>query len=133
MARAIAKVRENYTIDCEVDGFKYTLDKSKENGGNGLGASPGGYLLAALAGCKAMVASAYCKSRGIKADIEVRVSDTWDTVDGSDKLRATVELDIKGEFDEKQKKILSKIAQSQCTVADIIKEENEVETRVIFN
>lgn len=54
-----AEIASSFKIDLQLDGHKYILDKPTEYGGDNLGASPVGYLLSSLVGCKLMVCKAY--------------------------------------------------------------------------
>lgn len=54
MAETTLTWKEKFTFDVELDNHRFTLDASKENGGNDNGPRPKGLLLTALAGCTGM-------------------------------------------------------------------------------
>lgn len=47
-----------------VEGFEYVADRPVADGGKNFGMSPHGYLLASIAGCKAMVAESFLRANG---------------------------------------------------------------------
>ena len=64
MPRAIARRREGYTHDVEVDGHTVVSDEPEAAGGADLGPSPTRLLAASLASCTAITMEMYANRKG---------------------------------------------------------------------
>jgi putative redox protein len=74
MPRAVARRREGYTHDVEIDGHKLVVDEPTEAGGANLGPSPTRLLAGALATCTAITVEMYAGRKGWELDdVEVVV------------------------------------------------------------
>jgi putative redox protein len=74
MPRAVARRREGYTHDVEIDGHELVVDEPTEAGGANLGPSPTRLLAGALATCTAITVEMYAGRKGWELDdVEVVV------------------------------------------------------------
>ena len=74
MPRAVARRREGYTHEVEIDGHTVVVDEPTEAGGANLGPSPTRLIAGALASCTAITVEMYAGRKGWElGDIEVVV------------------------------------------------------------
>ena len=74
MPRAVARRREGYTHDVEIDGHTVIVDEPSEAGGANLGPSPTRLIAGALASCTAITVELYAGRKGWElGDVEVVV------------------------------------------------------------
>jgi putative redox protein len=64
MARAVARRREGYTHDVEIDGHELVVDEPETAGGADLGPSPTRLLAGSLASCTAVTMEMYADRKG---------------------------------------------------------------------
>jgi putative redox protein len=64
MPRAVARRREGYTHDVEIDGHTVVVDEPTEAGGANLGPSPTRLLACSLASCTAITVEMYADRKG---------------------------------------------------------------------
>ena len=64
MARAVARRREGYTHDVEIDGHTVIVDEPEAAGGANLGPSPTRLLAGSLASCTAITIEMYADRKG---------------------------------------------------------------------
>jgi len=60
-------------IEVEIGGYTIRTDQSQENGGTGVGPSPGKLLLAAVASCTASTAYGYCHKHDLPLPTSMNV------------------------------------------------------------
>lgn len=119
-----------------MDGFKYKIDYPIDIAGyedyNLEGTIPGGYLLAALAGCKGVLARLYLLARGME-DVSLDIKVTGDFGEDANKhciVDLKTELIFDGDITEAEVKKIEKIIDQQCAIEHIIlSDENTVETK----
>jgi putative redox protein len=74
MPRAVARRREGYTHEVEIDGHTIVVDEPTEAGGADLGPSPTRLIAGALASCTAITVELYAGRKGWElGDVEVVV------------------------------------------------------------
>ena len=74
MPRAVARRREGYTHEVEIDGHTIVVDEPTEAGGANLGPSPTRLIAGALASCTAITVELYAGRKGWElGDVEVVV------------------------------------------------------------
>ena len=74
MSRAVARRREGYAHEVEIDGHTVIVDEPTEAGGANLGPSPTRLIAGALASCTAITVEMYAGRKGWElGDIEVVV------------------------------------------------------------
>jgi putative redox protein len=74
MPRAVARRREGYTHEVEMDGHTLVVDEPTEAGGTNLGPSPTRLIAGALASCTAITVEMYAGRKGWElGDVEVVV------------------------------------------------------------
>jgi putative redox protein len=74
MPRAVARRREGYAHDVEIDGHTVIVDEPTEAGGANLGPSPTRLISGALASCTAITVEMYAGRKGWElGDVEVAV------------------------------------------------------------
>jgi putative redox protein len=81
VARAIARRREGYTHDVEIDGHTVVVDETEAAGGANLGPSPTRLLAGSLASCTAITIEMYANRKGwelgaieVVVDVEYQAS-----------------------------------------------------------
>ncbi len=136
MAKEVkARCEKDMVVRCEADGHEYVLDHSDpKNPDKSLeGTSPGGALMVALAGCKAMVVRMFLSARKIDAPIDIKISMDGDNASGKFAAHAKVEIHIDAELSEKDRRLIEEFVDSKCAVEQIILgTENTIETSYSF-
>ncbi|HEX2466950.1 MAG TPA: OsmC family protein [Solirubrobacterales bacterium] len=125
MPQAVARRREGYTHDVEIDG-EHTLvvDEPGESGGANQGPSPTRVLAAALAACTAITVEMYAGRKGWElGDVEVVVDMAYD--DKSTPNSFDVLLKVPESLDAEQQERLLAIA-GKCPVHRALSSETEV-------
>lgn len=124
--------RDDYAIEVEVEGFKYIIDSPEDlEGYEPQGALPGGYLMAALAGCKVMVARYYLIGRGME-DVKVHVEMSVEAEKDDNKKffqHFKTELVFEGDISEKDIQKIEKMLDAECAIEQILRsDQNTFET-----
>ncbi|MGH2974770.1 MAG: OsmC family protein [Solirubrobacterales bacterium] len=125
MVEAIARRREGYTHDVEIDGH-HTLvfDEPREAGGADQGPSPTRTLAAALAACTAITTEMYAERKGWDVgELEVRVEMQYGP--SSVPSAFSITLRLPGSLSEEQVERLLTIA-GKCPVHRALSHEREV-------
>ena len=125
MPRSVARRRQGYTHDVEVDGHKLVADEPTAAGGADLGPSPTRLLGAALASCTAITLEMYADRKGWDVgELEVAVEMEY----GKASLPTSFEVTLKlpKELSEEQRQRLQVIA-GKCPVHRVLSHEAEVE------
>jgi putative redox protein len=123
--RAVARRREGYAHDVEVDGHELIADEPKETGGSDLGPSPTRLLAASLASCTAITMEMYADRKGWDvADVEVVVDMEYGR--SSVPRSFLVTLKLPKELTDEQQQRLGVIA-GKCPVHRVLSREAEVE------
>ena len=121
--RIVARRRQGYAHDVEVDGHAVRLDEPPEAGGEGSGPRPTAMLGASLAGCIAITVEMYAKRKGWDVgQVEVDVGLGYD---GVVPTRFEVGLKLPGHLDEEQRRRLLVIA-TKCPVHKVLAGEAHV-------
>lgn len=131
-----ARAEDGNLVNCEVDGFNYIIDypNPKDPEQELQGTKPGGLLVAALAGCKALVVRQFLEARDIKApiDVQIEMSGSMDT--GRYAVDCKVKLTIEGDVPEKYRELIMKHVDDNCAVEHVLLgTNNSVETEYVFN
>jgi len=121
--RIVARRREGYAHDVEVDGHTLRLDEPPEVGGEGSGPRPTQLLGASLAGCIAITVEMYAQRKGwdvgaVEVDVEM-------SYDGPVPTNFEVGLKLPDHLDEEQKRRLLVIA-TKCPVHKVLAGEAHV-------
>jgi len=126
MRRAVAKRRDGWAHDVEVDGHSLIVDEPEEDGGKNLGPSPTRLLTASLASCTAITMEMYAERKGWDVgDLEVVVeADT-----GAKPARFEVLLKLPESLDDEQARRLQVIAH-KCPIHRILLAEAEIVDRI---
>ncbi len=113
-ARAVARRREGFVHDVEIDGeHTVVVDEPEAAGGTNTGPSPTRLAGAALAACTAITVEMYADRKGWDiGDLEVSVDIEWD---GVAPKSFTVTLDLPAGLTEEQQEKLRVIA-GKCPV-----------------
>lgn len=124
MARAVARRREGFTHDVEVDGgHTLVFDEPREAGGSDEGPSPTRVLTGALAACTAITVEMYAGRKGWELGaVEVEVEAEYE---GPVPRSFAVTLRVPGELDSEQQSRLLAIA-GKCPVHKVIAGATEV-------
>jgi putative redox protein len=124
MVKVLAKRREGYTHDVEIEGgHSLVIDEPVADGGANAGPSPTRTLAAALAACTAITAEMYAGRKGWElGELEVEVEIAYD---GAAPTAFDVTLRCPGELDEEQMQRLLKIA-AKCPVHRLLSHETTV-------
>jgi putative redox protein len=123
--RAVARRREGYTHDVEVDGHTLIADEPEEAGGSDLGPSPTRMLAASLASCTAVTMEMYAERKGWDVgDVEVVVDMEFGRPSVPRSFLVTLKLPK--ELTEEQQQRLAVIA-GKCPVHQVLSREAEVE------
>jgi putative redox protein len=115
--RIVARRRENYAHDVEVDGHTLRLDEPPEAGGEGTGPRPTMLLGASLAGCIAITVEMYAQRKGwdvgpVEVDVEM-------SYQGPVPTRFEVGLKLPRHLDAEQRRRLLIIA-TKCPVHKVL-------------
>jgi putative redox protein len=115
MPKAIARRRDGYTHDVEIEGgHELVLDEPPEKGGENRGPTPMRTLAAALAGCTAVTVEMYANHKGWELGaIEVEASYEEDGRSGAKSFEVTLRVPVA--LDEEQERRLVVIA-GKCPV-----------------
>jgi putative redox protein len=121
--RIVARRREGYAHDLEVDGHTLRIDEPPEAGGEGTGPRPTMLLGAGLAGCIAITVEMYAQRKGwdvgpLEVDVEL-------SYEGPVPTAFAVALKLPGELDEEQRRRLLVIA-TKCPVHKVLAGEAHV-------
>lgn len=121
--RIVARRRQGYAHDVEVDGHTLRLDEPPDAGGEGTGPRPTMLLGASLAGCIAITVEMYAQRKGwdvgaVEVDVEM-------SYDGPVPTNFEVGLTLPGHLDEEQKRRLLVIS-TKCPVHKVLAGEAHV-------
>lgn len=121
--RIVARRREGYGHDVEVDGHTLRLDEPPEAGGDGSGPRPTMLLGASLAGCIAITVEMYANRKGwdvgpIEVDVEM-------SYEGPVPNSFEVGVKLPAELSEEQRRRLLVIA-TKCPVHKVLAGEGHV-------
>ena len=125
MSRAVARRREGYTHDVEIDGHPVVVDEPEEAGGSNLGPSPTRLLAGSLASCTAITLEMYADRKGWDLG-EVEVVVDMEYGPGSVPTSFLVTLKLPKELSEEQQGRLQVIA-GKCPVHRVLSRDAEVE------
>lgn len=121
--RIVARRRQGYAHDVEVDGHTLRVDEPPEAGGEDSGPRPTTLLGASLAGCIAITVEMYAQRKGWDVgQVEVDVELAYDGVVPTD---FEVGLKLPSHLDEEQKRRLLVIA-TKCPVHKVLAGEAHV-------
>jgi putative redox protein len=123
--RSVARRREGFTHDVEINGHELVIDEPEAAGGADLGPSPTRLLGAALASCTAITLEMYAGRKGWDVGkLEVAVEMEY----GTASLPTTFEVTMKlpKELSDEQHERLQVIA-GKCPVHRVLAREVEVE------
>lgn len=121
--RIVARRRQGYAHDVEVDGHTLRVDEPPEAGGEGSGPRPTMLLGASLAGCIAITVEMYANRKGWDVgEIEVDVEMSYE---GPVPTSFEVGLKLPGHLDAEQKRRLLVIA-TKCPVHKVLAGEAHV-------
>jgi putative redox protein len=121
--RIVARRREGYAHDVEVDGHTLRLDEPPEAGGDGSGPRPTMLLGASLAGCIAITVEMYANRKGWEVGpIEVDVEMSYE---GPVPNSFEVGVKLPAELSEEQRRRLLVIA-TKCPVHKVLAGEGHV-------
>lgn len=125
MPRAVARRREGYTHDLEIDGHTLVADEPETDGGTDLGPSPTRILAGALASCTAITMEMYADRKGWDlGKLEVTVDMEYRQASLPSSFLVTMKLPK--ELSEEQLQRLQVIA-GKCPVHRVLSHEAEVE------
>jgi putative redox protein len=123
--RAIARRREGYTHDVEIDGHTVVVDEPTEAGGADQGPSPTRLAAVALASCTAITLEMYAGRKGWDlGDLEVIVDLEYGKSGVPSSFLVTIKLPR--ELTEEQQERLKSIA-GKCPVHRVLTGERKVE------
>jgi putative redox protein len=127
--KAVARRREGYTHDVEVDGgHTIVIDEPPEEGGAGLGPMPTRVLTASLAACQAITIEMYANRKGWElGDVEVEVN--GERGEDGNPTTFAIAIRIPEEIDDSQEKQLLTVA-SKCPVHRILAGEVAFDARI---
>jgi len=121
--RIVARRRQGYAHDVEVDGHTVRVDEPPEAGGEGSGPRPTTVLGASLAGCIAITVEMYAERKGWDVgEVEVDVEMLYE---GVVPTNFEVGLKLPGHLDGEQKRRLLVIA-TKCPVHKVLAGETHV-------
>ncbi len=124
MPGAVARRREGYTHDVEVDGHQLITDEPESAGGAGLGPAPTRLLAAALASCTATTMEMYANRKGWDiGQLEVAVEVDYDKPSVPSAFHVTLKLPER--LSEEQRERLEVIA-GRCPVHRVLSRDAEV-------
>ncbi|MDQ2940301.1 MAG: OsmC family protein [Actinomycetota bacterium] len=125
MARAVARRREGYTHDVEIDGHTVVVDEPEAAGGADLGPSPTRLLAGSLASCTAITMEMYADRKGWDlGDVEVVVDMEYGQSSVPTSFLVTIKLPR--ELTEEQQQRLEVIA-GKCPVHRVLSRETQIE------
>lgn len=125
MPRVIARRREGYTHDLEIEGHTLVADEPESEGGANLGPSPTRLLAASLASCTAITVELYANRKGWDVGaVEVVVDMEYGQPSVPRSFLVTLKLPK--ELTEDQQQRLMVIA-GKCPVHRVISHDVEVE------
>jgi putative redox protein len=125
MPRVIARRREDYTHDLEIEGHTLVADEPESEGGANLGPSPTRLLAASLASCTAITVELYADRKGWDlGKLEVTVDMEYG--EPSVPRSFLVTLKLPNELSEEQLQRLQVIA-GKCPVHRVLSHQAEVE------
>ena len=125
MPKAVARRREGYTHDVEVDGHTLVADEPEGAGGANAGPSPTRLLASALASCTAITVEMYADRKGWDVgDVEVEVE--MDYGKPSIPKSFLVTLKVPKELTDEQQQRLGEIGR-RCPVHRVLARDVEVE------
>jgi putative redox protein len=125
MPRAVARRREGYTHDVEVDGHSFVADEPERAGGANLGPSPTRLLAASLASCTAITVELYAERKGWDiGHVEVVVDMEYGQPSVPHRFQVALKLS-KDVSDERQQRLIE-IA-GKCPVHKVITHAVEVD------
>jgi putative redox protein len=121
--RIVARRREGFAHDVEVDGHELRVDEPAEAGGADTGPRPTQLLGASLAGCIAITVEMYAQRKGwdvgaVEVDVEM-------SYEGPVPTHFEVGLKLTGHLDEEQRRRLLVIA-TKCPVHKVLAGEAQV-------
>ena len=125
MARMVARRREGYAHDVEIDGrHRLLVDEPESKGGADSGPSPTRVLGASLAACTAITVEMYAERKGwdlgaLEVEVEMEYGET------SVPRSFAVTLRVPGALSDEQVERLKVIA-GRCPVHRLLKHEREV-------
>jgi putative redox protein len=123
--KAVARRREGYTHDVEVDGHSLVADEPEDAGGANAGPSPTRLLAGALASCTAITVEMYADRKGWDlgaVEVEVEMEYGKPSVPKS----FLVTLKLPKEMSDAQQQRLGEIA-GRCPVHRVLSRDVEVE------
>lgn len=121
--RIVARRRQGYDHDVEVDGHKLRVDEPPEAGGEDAGPRPTTLLAASLAGCIAITVEMYAQRKGWEVgQVEVDVEMSYDGVVPTD---FEVGLKLPTHLNAEQRRRLLVIA-TKCPVHKVLAGEAHV-------
>jgi putative redox protein len=124
---AVARRREGYAHDLEIDGHRLVADEPQGEGGTDLGPSPTRILAGALASCTAITIEMYAERKGWELGrVEVAVEAAYGRA--SIPERFEVAITVPAELDSQQLERLKVIA-GRCPVHRALSNEVDVEIR----
>ena len=125
MPRSVARRREGYTHDVEVDGHQLVVDEPTAAGGADLGPSSTRLLGAALASCTAITVEMYADRKGWDVgDLEVAVDMEYGTASLPTSFEVTLKLPKELSDDQRQRLV---VIAGKCPVHRVLSHEAEVE------
>ena len=125
MPRSVARRRQGYTHDVELDGHELVIDEPEAAGGADLGPSPTRLLGAALASCTAITLEMYADRKGWDVgDLEVEVQMEYGKASLPTSFDVTLKLPKELTADQRQR--LQVIA-GKCPVHRVLSHEAEVQ------
>ncbi len=121
--RIVARRRQGYAHDVEIEGHDLCVDEPPEAGGTDTGPRPTQLLGASLAGCTAITVEMYAQRKGwdvgaVEVDVEM-------SYEGPVPANFEVGLKLPGHLDEEQKRRLLVIA-TKCPVHKVLAGEAHV-------
>jgi putative redox protein len=125
MPKAVARRREGYTHDVEVDGHTLIADEPEDAGGANAGPSPTRLLAGALASCTAITVEMYADRKGWDlgaVEVEVEMEYGKPSVPKS----FLVTLKLPKEMSDEQQQRLGEMA-GRCPVHRVLSRDVEVE------
>jgi putative redox protein len=125
MVKVIAKRREGFTHDVEIEGgHSLVLDEPEADGGEDVGPSPTRTLAAALAACTAITVEMYAERKGWNlGDVQVEVEMEYAQASMPKSFVVTLRLP-KGLSDEQLDRL--KVIAGKCPVHRALSHETEV-------
>jgi putative redox protein len=125
MPRAVARRRQGYTHELEIDDHSLVADEPEDSGGANEGPSPTRLLAGALASCTAITIEMYADRKGWDlGEVEVVVDMTYGRPSVPQSFLVTLKLPK--ELSEEQQRRLGVIA-GKCPVHRVLSREVQVE------